>query len=39
MWDCSEPSRIDLALTTADLERRDYETPSPIELALGLLKP
>jgi hypothetical protein len=39
---CRDPqpvARVDLATATADLARREYETPSPFEAALGLLTP
>jgi D-arabinan exo alpha-(1,3)/(1,5)-arabinofuranosidase (non-reducing end) len=39
---CREPQpvpRLDLALATADIARRPYETPSPFEAALSLLTP
>jgi hypothetical protein len=39
---CRDPQpvpRVDLARATADLARRDYETASPFETALGMLTP
>jgi hypothetical protein len=37
--DAQPVPRVDLALATADLGRRSYETPSPYEAALGALTP